>query len=301
MTDALIHDPDILAFIAEVAAQPAATDDSIAAERAAYDAMSAHFRAPRPAGLTVTDGLLTGEEIPTRHYVPGDPSPVRVIYFHGGGWVVGGLESHDDVCAEIAAETRCPVTAVDYRLAPEHRHPAAFEDALAATRAALADGPVIVVGDSAGGNLAAAVAVALRGETALRGQVLIYPGLGGERLRLASYTDCAEAPLLRTADLAHYAKLRAPDGPLWDDPSYAPLAAQDLTGVAPCFASAAGVDPLRDDCALWAERLRAAGGTAEAVTEPELPHMWLRARHRSARAAAAFERVLDAIRRFSAG
>ncbi|MEM8790143.1 MAG: alpha/beta hydrolase [Pseudomonadota bacterium] len=293
----MITDPEILAFIAEVEGltPPGSAATSVAEQRADYDAMSAHFRAPRPGGVQVHDRTVAG--VPCRIYEGGPLG--EIIFLHGGGFVVGSLESHDDVAAEIAAGTRCRVSAVDYRLAPEHLNPAAFEDALAVTRSSPAQ--VILVGDSAGGTLAASVAWRLRGEGHVAGQVLIYPSLGGLELGLRSYTECAEAPLLTTADILAYGTLRTGGPPDPADPTLRVLAAEDHAGTAPTFISAAGVDPLRDDGPAYRERLLAAGCEAECVIEDQLPHMWLRARHRSTRAQAAFARVLAAIDRFAGG
>jgi len=267
--------------------------------------MCAAFRQPRPAKVTVADQTIDGPggPIPLRRYVPENADPVTVVYYHGGGFVVGGLESHDDICAEIAAGTGCPVVSVDYRLCPEHIHPAAYDDSLAAARAALGQGPVILAGDSAGGNLAAAVARTLRG-AAIKGQVLIYPGLGpgvdDEGFGLFSYTECAEAPLLTARDVRVYRGVRAGGDAPEDDPTFFPLAATDLGGLARCFISAAGVDPLRDDGVEYVRRLIGAGVTAHCVVEPQLPHGHLRARTTSHRAREAFGRILDAIREFAA-
>lgn len=288
---AKITDPEVLAFIAEVdrLTPPGTVDATMAEQRALYDAMSAHFRAPRPAGLSVRDQLVA--DVPCRIYEGGTRG--QIVFLHGGGFVVGGLDSHDDVAAEIAAASRCRVTAVDYRLAPEHLHPAAFEDALNVTQAI--GEPVCLVGDSAGATLAASVAWKLRGQSHVVGQVLIYPSLGGLDLDLPSYAECSDAPLLTTADIRAYGGLRR--GELGDrlDPTERVLAAEDQTGTAPTYISAAGVDPLRDDGAVYRDRLVAAGAEAEFWIEEQLPHMWLRARHRSARGAAAFGRVIDAI------
>ncbi|MEL6479731.1 MAG: alpha/beta hydrolase, partial [Pseudomonadota bacterium] len=122
----LITDPEILAFIAEVEGlYPSDTASlDVAGQRRLYDAMAAHFRAPRPAGLEVRDAPVAG--VPCRHY--GTNGAARVVFLHGGGFSLGGLDSHDDVAAEIAARSGCPVTSVEYRLAPEHLHPAGFED-----------------------------------------------------------------------------------------------------------------------------------------------------------------------------
>jgi len=298
-----ITDAEVLEFIARTDAlyPDDAVEHTIAEQRGFYDRMCAAFRQPRPAGVTVTEETIDGPggPVPQRRYLPASAGPVTVVYFHGGGFIVGGLESHDDICAEMAAATGCPVVSVDYRLCPEHVHPAAYDDSLAAARAALTEAPVILAGDSAGGNLAAAVAQTLKG-AAIRGQVLIYPGLGGDVLGLPSYTECAEAPMLPTRDLKFYRTVRA-GGPVpEDDVTFFPLAASDFSGLAPCFLSAAGVDPLRDDGVEYVRRLIGAGVTAYCAVEPQLPHAHLRARTMSHRAREAFGRILDAIREFAA-
>ena len=201
------------AFIeATNAACPAdATGLDIAGQRRVYDAMCAVFRQPRPDGVSVTDDVRGG--VPTRRYAVG-ASAATVVYFHGGGFVVGGLDSHDDVCAEACATTGLRVVSVDYRLVPEHPHPAAFDDALSATKAVAATfGPVILAGDSAGGALAASVAHALRGgDVRVLGQVLIYPGLGGP-MQGGSSVAQAQAPMLTTEDVprarASFARITA--------------------------------------------------------------------------------------------
>jgi acetyl esterase len=263
--------------------------------------MWALFRQPRPTGLTVTDETIAGPGglLPQRRYAPENPKSVTVVYFHGGGYMLGGLESHDDVCAEIAAGSGCPVVSVDYRLCPEHLHPAPFEDCLAATGAALAVSPVILAGDSGGGNYAAAVAQALRGAD-IRGQVLIYPALGGLQLGLPSYTECAVSPLLTTRDLVYYRNIRSGGLAPQNDPTFYPLHATDFRGLAPCFISAAGVDPLRDDGVEYVRRLVGAGVEAYCAVEPQLPHGHLRARHMSHRAREAFGRIVGAVREFAA-
>ncbi len=238
-----ITDPEILAFIERAAAfyPEGKANMTVAQRRQRYDEMAAVFRQPRPEGLRVTDETVPGPagDIPVRRYLPADAGPVTLVYFHGGGFVLGGLDSHDDVTAEIAARSGCPVTAVDYRRCPENPHPASYEDARAATRAALGGGPVIVSGDSAGGNLAAALALRLRGED-IRGQVLIYPCLGGNRLGLDSYAENAEAPMLTARDMAYYDETRAGGGPVpEDDPTFFPLLARDFAALPPCFVSAA--------------------------------------------------------------
>ncbi|MGO4834224.1 alpha/beta hydrolase fold domain-containing protein, partial [Rhizobiaceae sp. 2RAB30] len=167
---------------------------SISEQRKVYDAMCRALHPGRPPEVRVEDCTAPSPqgEVPARRYtMPGDGSPALVLFFHGGGFVLGGLDSHDDICAEICAGTGLEVVSVDYRLAPEHLHPAAFLDALASYRwLAARNTPIVLVGESAGGNLAAAVAHEIRADPLLRGQVLIYPSLGGEAVG-GSYAEHA--------------------------------------------------------------------------------------------------------------
>ncbi|MEM7687192.1 MAG: alpha/beta hydrolase [Pseudomonadota bacterium] len=295
----VITDPEVLAFIAKTDSYyPLETVDfSIERQRQIYDGMCAVFRVQHPEGVATRDGQFDGPAgaLRYRQYTPVGARPGRVLYFHGGGFVVGGLESHDDVCAEIAALCAVEVVSIDYRLCPEHPHPAAFDDAVAAARV-FSDKPLILCGDSAGGNLAAAVALSHPDDVA--GQVLIYPGLGGNALSLPSYSERADAPLLSTRDVLSYGVIRgggvAPDA----DPTFSPLLSRSFAGAPPCFVSAAEHDPLRDDGPEFVARLRDAGVNAECVVEPELPHAHLRARHMSRRGREAFERICTAISGF---
>lgn len=295
-----ITDAEVLAFIKETEAAypPGAVDCSIAEQRAFYDALVARFSPPRPPDVHVQDEHIPrpGGEIPVRHYLPNRAGGPLVLYFHGGGFVVGGLESHDSVCAELAAGSGLRLVSVDYRLCPEHPHPAAFVDALAAVDHFSAD-RLIVAGDSAGGNLAAAVALAR--PHSIIAQVLIYPGLGGETLGLLSYDEQADAPLLGTKDVLYYKRIRAGGKPPEGDPTFSPLEAQDLSRSPPCFVSVAAHDPLRDDGPEYVRRLIAAGVQAEVVVETDLPHGHLRARHCSARAGQSFGRIIQALQDFA--
>lgn len=289
----MIADPQVLEFIRSTeAAYPAEANGASAADnRRYYDAMCARFRAPRPPGLPVRDQELGG--VSCRVY--GARTPVAVLYLHGGGFVVGGLDSHDDVCAEIADATGLMLVAVDYRLAPEHRWPAPLRDVEAVWQAL--DRPAVVVGDSAGGLLAAALCLSCRGQRQPLGQVLIYPSLGGDR-SASSYTVNAEAPMLRTVDLDGYQRALHGEGPV-ADPLAQPLRAPRLGGLAPAFVVSADVDPLRDDGRDYVARLRLAGVAAEWRNEPELPHGYLRARRESDRARRSFQAILAAIVRLA--
>lgn len=280
---------------------PETASYSIERQREIYDAMCRAFHRGYPAGVTAQDQPMGG--VPCRIYETATPK-VTVIYFHGGGFVVGGLHSHDDVCAEICAATLARVVSVDYRLAPEHRHPAHFEDALAATLATarLYPGPMLLVGDSAGGNLAAAVAHATRAAgLTLLGQVLIYPGLGGDRSK-GSYLTHALAPMLTRDDVEFYVKVRFAEGiepP--GDATASPLQDHDCTRLPPTLIFAAECDPLCDDAAAYAAKIRHAGGHAHVQLEPGLVHGYLRARGTVARARNSFAAICAGIAALSRG
>lgn len=280
------------AFIRRTEAFAAPAGADLAAQRAAYDAMARAFHAGRPPGVATRDAASGG--VPVRAY--GAASGTTVLYFHGGGFVVGGLESHDDICAELCARTGLAVVCPDYRLAPEHPHPAAVDDGLAVARALA--GPLVLAGDSAGGSLAAAVAHALRGDARLRGQVLVYPGLGGDPGRGSAVVH-ARAPLLTAGDVAVYARLRHAGPVPGDDPSAHPLHDARFDGLPPTVIFSAECDPLADDGRDYAARIRAAGGQADWHLERGLVHGYLRARHTVPRARDAFARIADAVRRLA--
>ncbi len=211
---------------------------------------------------------------------PGGPIPLRLyrgaeggalpamVFFHGGGWVVGDIETHDVMCRHLAWASRGAVLSVDYRLAPEHKFPAAFEDCLAATEWAAANAGALgidaerlaVGGDSAGGNLAAAVALAVRerGGPALCRQFLIYPAVDAAMTH-PSIILRAEGYMLTAATMRWFwdQYLRGPED--WRDWRAAPLVAGDLAGVAPAYVLTAGYDPLCDEGEAYAERLDDAG------------------------------------------
>lgn len=270
----------------------------IAAQRQLYDAMCRLFHQPHPPGISSQDRPIAG--VPCRMYrsIAPAPSATQVIYLHGGGFVLGGLDSHDDVCAELCAATGLVVISVDYRLAPEHQHPAALQDALAVIAAT--PGQLLLVGDSGGATLAAAAAHQLRAARIL-GQVLIYPMLGGDRSQ-GSYIAHANAPMLSLQDVEYYAAIRhGGQEPAAGDASSAPLQDQDFSRLPMTLALAAEIDPLADDAAEYAAQIRKAGGRAQALTDVGLVHGWLRARHQVPRAAAAFARICDWVAAMSRG
>ncbi|WLH13168.1 alpha/beta hydrolase [Pseudomonas hefeiensis] len=260
-------------------------DDSLAGLRQAYSQMCRAFTPACPPTLVIEDLELAG--VAVRAYHPRRAAPLAgwpcLLYLHGGGWVVGDLDSHDFICMELAATLGALVLAVDYRLAPEHPFPAGLDDCLAVWRH-LADVPFaidprrrLVAGDSAGGNLAAALCLALRdaGQALPRVQVLIYPALGGSA-HLPSRHECADAPLLSSSDLDGYSALYLRG---MQPSCYAmPLLADDLSGLPPALVVVAQWDPLRDDGVLYSERLNIAGVSASLYVGEGLIHGCLRGR-----------------------
>lgn len=288
----ILIDAATWAFIARTnACYPQDTANrSVIEQRRIYDAMARSFHRGYPTGVTARDTKIEG--IPCRVYSGAFPT---VIYLHGGSFVVGGLHSHDDICAEICARTGLSVVSVDYRLAPEHLHPAAYDDALAVARAIAENGRYLLVGDSAGGTLAASVAQSLRNDAPASGLVLIYAGLGADPDH-GSYSTHAHAPMLTRADILSYRQIRHEGGsPPINDPTAAPLQDTNFTGLPPTIAFSAECDPHADAGRDYCARITAAGGQATWHLERGLVHGYLRARHSVPRAAASFDKIITAI------
>ncbi|MET2829976.1 alpha/beta hydrolase [Mesorhizobium shangrilense] len=294
-------DPSLWAYIDAVNAwyPPEVIGLPIDKQRAVYDKMCRAFHRGPPSGLRASDGLIAaaGRDIPVRRYQLADrATPALVVYYHGGGFILGGLDSHDDICAELCAGTGFDVLSVDYRLAPEHLHPAAFYDAVAAFEWAATTGlPVVLCGESAGGNLAAAVAQATRRHPrAAIGQVLIYPGLGGDETA-GSYIEHADAPLLSVHDIAFYSDVRSAKRQSPADPSFSPLRDSDFSGLPPTVIITAECDPLSSDGEAYRDGILAADGKAWWHEEKRLVHSFLRARTTVPAAADAFARIVAAV------
>lgn len=296
-------DAETLAFIERTnSCYPADTTDySIQQQRDVYNRMCRAFHKGYPEGVSAETKkvALPGRKIPIRRYrAMHYDAHAMVLYFHGGGFVVGGLESHDDICAEICHRTGYEVVSVDYRLAPEHKHPAAFDDALGAFEwaADAYDLPVLLAGDSAGGNLAAAVTHATRNHKRKpAGQVLIYPVLGGE-MRKRSYLTHADAPMLTVRDIEFYNSIRSGGPDFSRDVTFAPLADTDFTRLPPTIVITAEFDPLSSDGEIYRNRIMAAGGKCWWHEEAGLVHGYLRARHSVARARESFTRIVESIK-----
>jgi acetyl esterase/lipase len=247
--------------------------------------------------------------IPARFYEPdgfGLEDRPLIVYFHGGGWTIGDLDTCDGVCRFLAANVPATVLSVDYRLAPEHPFPAAVEDALAAFRWAavgnkrLGADPerIAVAGDSAGGNLAAAVSLLTREESGPSPamQALIYPvtdAVGGQQSR----DRFAKGFLLSKADMdwfeSHYLPSEADKG----DPRVSMLRADDLSGLPPAYVTTAGFDPLRDEGEAYATQLEQAGVPTVLRRHPGLIHGFANMTAVSRTARAAMLELAAAIRR----
>ena len=303
MTDyKILIDAETWAFIEKTNSYypPDTIDYTVTQQREIYDRMCREFFAGYPRGVTAETTAIaaSGHGIPIRIYRNATPNrAAMVLYVHGGGFILGGLDSHDDVCAELCARTGFEVVSVDYRLAPEHLHPAAFDDALSAFEwaAQTYDCPVVLCGDSAGGNLCAAVAHATRGHARRPiGQVLIYPGLGGDRSK-GSYVRHAEAPMLTMRDLEFYKHIRTGGADRTGDVTLSPLADADFANLPPTVLITAECDPLSSDGEAYRDRVVAAGGRAWWHEEPGLVHGYLRARNMVGRARASFSRIVDGV------
>jgi acetyl esterase len=253
---------------------------SVAEARAVYrDRRS--FAQPAPQDVAMTQDLhASGPNgtVPLRLYralgtMPEEVLPV-LVYFHGGGWVIGDLDTHDVLCRELANLVRCAVVAVDYRMGPEHRFPAAVDDCIAATRWVHehagdlhVDATRIAVGgDSAGGNLAAVVSLAAREsrDLPITFQLLIYPATDQHRTS-PSHTENGQGYLLTSDTMAYFAGHYIADDAQFDDWRASPLLHDDLSNLPPALVITAGYDPLRDEGAAYAEKLTAAGNRASYV------------------------------------
>jgi acetyl esterase len=265
-------DPQAQAFLEQLAAAGAPPLHELSVEEARQVIVQLFGTQgdPEPVGA-VQERTIPGAagEMLTRIYTPSGTGPFPVlVYFHGGGWVIGNLEAYDATCRALTNAAGCMVVAMEYRLAPEHKFPAAPEDCYAATQwvatntAAIGGDParIAIGGDSAGGNLTAVVAhmVRDRGGPTLRYQLLVYP-VTDYHFDTASYRENAEGYLLTKDAMVwfwnHYLRSAA-DG---NSPLASPLRAGNLRGLPPAMVLTAEFDPLRDEGEAYAARLQDAG------------------------------------------
>jgi acetyl esterase len=259
----------------------------------------------------VIPGPDDGVEIPVRIYWPGastesDSQKAGLVFFHGGGWVLGNLDAYDHLCHALANAGDCVVVSVDYRLAPEHRFPAAAEDSYAATvwTARHADelgidrGRIAVGGDSAGGNLAAVVSLMDRdrGTSHVAYQVLIYP-ITDANLETPSYIENGAGYFLTTERMAWFWELYLNDASEAANPYAAPLQAESLAGLPPAYVMTAEFDPLLCEGDAYADRLEVAGVSVERELYDGQIHGFVRRIDLYDRATVAINRIGQLIRR----
>lgn len=303
--------PDMAELIAAKQAVPQTTD--AATLRAAWNGYGAQLQRPYPDGMQVEDTAITVAGPPQRTlalrvYRPrraSRPSPC-VLYLHGGGFVKGSLESGDVIAWGVAEQVGVVVISLDYRLAPEHPYPAALEDCYATANHIAAHGAgfgvdgtrLAVWGDSAGGNLAAALCLMARdrGGPRLIAQALNYPCLTDD-VTSAAYRAYAHSPGLTAASMDHNWGLYLAGHRPTREPYAAPLKAPDLAGLPPAHIHVAEIDPLADDGRAYAERLRAAGGAVELRIAERMIHGFLRARFAGPGGAAEFARPCGFLKR----
>jgi acetyl esterase len=264
-------DPQIRALLDKGAGVPATHTLPVDIARALYEARIAAM-APAAEIARVREETIAGPGGPLRIriYTPHGTGPFALlVFFHGSGFVLCSLDTHDGMCRNLSAGADCVVASVDYRLAPEHKFPAGIEDCLHATRWAAAHaaslgadpGRIAVAGDSAGGNMAAVTALRLRDEggPALKGQLLMYPVTDYHTPGTPSYAENAEGYGLTRDTMQWFWDHYLSDPSEAADPHAAPLRARDLSDLPPALVITAEYDPLRDEGELYAEKLRAAG------------------------------------------
>jgi acetyl esterase/lipase len=264
-------DPQAAALIGSLAGgKPVEQMTPEEARAALEERMRVTGGAPR-AVAEVVDGSLPGPHgpIPTRTYVPDGPRPMPgLVFLHGGGWVRGSLQTHDVLCRALANDVGCVVVSVDYRMAPEHKFPAAIDDCFAATQwiaqhaseLDIEPDRIAIAGDSAGGNLTAAVTLLARATSGprLAYQVLLYP-VTDYNLDTPSYLRNAEGFMLTRADMRYYWRHYLRDESDAQDERASPLRATDFGGLPPALVITAEFDPLLDEGRAYADRLRSAG------------------------------------------
>ncbi len=305
LTD-LLADAELAAFVEasrSTQEQSARELEPLAMRRAQRSRIAT--RPPGPAIADVRDLTVPGG-VPVRLYRPTTGSHPLLVFLHGGMWTIGDLESHDRACRRLALGANVCVLAVDYRLAPEHPWPAAVDDLVHVIRWAAEDrpelaganGPLVVAGDSAGGNLAALACLRLRGEggPVPDAQVLVYPNTD-LTLSQPSVSEKGTGWGLLADDVAWGAGQWVPDAAQRADPTVSPLHATDLTGLPPALVITAEHDPLRDEGEAYAARLAAAGVPTTYRREQRMIHGFLTLDTVSPAAAAAGNRLFADIAR----
>lgn len=305
-------DPDLLSYyqtLAHAFPLPPAADGL--ARRRRFAEIAARFRAPRPEGLDVEDIAipLAGRTLAARLYRPRAASGTRLplmVYFHGGGWVVGDIETHDGAVAQLALDTGAAICSVAYRLAPEHPYPVPAQDALDAimwlaehrVRLGFTPDTLAVGGDSAGAHLAAGAARVANTKVPglVRAQCLIYPVVS-PRMNTASYRDLVAEPGLTPADMAYYwGEFLAGKTIAADDTCVDLMATPPVRLPADAVVIVAGHDPLHDEGRDYARFLALHGASVELIEAHDMTHGFVRLQQQSPAARAWMVRAAQALR-----
>lgn len=302
-------DPQVEKTLAQLAKAPVPSVETLTPQEARQQMMDASSLLGPPESVHVVENRTVATaacDIPIRIYKPRDAQLPVIVYFHGGGWVVGSIDSHDNYCRSLANAADMIVVSVDYRLAPEHPFPAAAEDSYAATcwvseNAETIGGQVgklSVAGDSAGGNLAAAVALMARDRTGpeIAFQSLIYP-IADCDVDTASYRDCATDYFLTRDAMIWFWDQYVPNESDRTNPYVSPMRAESLEGLPPALVLTAEYDPLRDEGEAYAERLRQSGVEATVTRYDGMIHGFTRRTSLYAQAQTALDEVAAHIRR----
>jgi len=282
-------DTQVAALLAQLSANPDApglADVPPEGGRAMFRAMGAMLDAKDVPIGKIENRKIPGPagEIPVRIYTPVDAGAgalACLVYYHGGGWVIGDLDTHEGACRLLANDSGCRVVSVDYRLAPEHVFPAAPEDCYAAVKWVAANAAQIgidpkriaVGGDSAGGNLSAVVCQMARdaGGPAIAFQLLIYPATD-MALQTPARKENAVGYFLEEKTMKYFYDLYVPKGTDENDPRLSPLRAKSFAGLPPAYVITAQYDVLRDEGRLYAEKLQAAGVKVKLVNYETMIH-----------------------------
>ena len=293
VADGLTMDPVMSAFVRFANRMRSDAPLDLATLRKRYAAAPA-VTGLKPDGTVRVTAVDAGGR-PARRYEPRGRAAADLLYFHGGGFIIGSVGTHDALCRRLAARTRLRITSVEYRLAPEHPFPAAYDDAAAAWRWARESGPGpwLIGGDSAGANLAAGQAL----DGSARLQVLLYPAVDllHQDGLYPSILTFQEGFLLTAQAMAECARLLIPPGQDAGDPRLSPIRG-DLSRASPALVVTAGFDPLRDQGRAYARALQKAGRRAHLVEEMALPHGFADFAGVVPAARQAIDRIADAIR-----
>jgi len=306
-------DPLAQAFLDQLAAQPTPKlwEMPPTVARLAFAAMM-NFVGPKDVPIGKIENISMPGDIALRVYTPvaaGGEALPAIVFFHGGGFTIGDLDTHDGICRILAAESGARVIAVNYRLAPEHKFPTAMDDAFAAVnwieKNASALGVdanrIVVAGDSAGGTLSAVVCQLAKekGGPKIAYQLLMFPGtqIGG---LFASLREFAVGYMLEKRSIDWFYGNFIPSGTDPLDPRHSPLLAKDVTGLPPAYVMLGGCDPLHDEGLAYADKLRAANVPVTVADYPGMLHSFIyfqavlpQAHEALAKAAKALRQAMD--------